>query len=179
MSIAKVMSPSLPRGVAVGGEALRDRPGELARLLPRPRRGARRVIGVAADRPRPAAPHRLAVEVGVAGVGGVAGHRPEPPDRLPVDREGQRVAGPDRGHRLARALVGGAVDAEVLDPEGGEHPLEARVVGALGKPEAAGLAEAAAVGGEAGVELEQPALAGRDQRQDRVGGRGAEQLDPA
>ncbi len=64
-------------------------------------------------------------------------------------------------------------------PAGGEQPLEAGLVGALGQPEAAGLAEAAPVRAQARVELQVAGRARSEHRKHRVGRRGGEQLDPA
>ena len=66
---------------ALGGkapEALGDGRQEGARLAAGDAAGDLRVVGPAADRPRARAAKRLAVEVGVGRIGGVAVERPQP-----------------------------------------------------------------------------------------------------
>ena len=82
-----------PSRSARGGCARRVGDGreELASLLARTGGPGVGVADLAADRPDPGAAQRLAVEVGVRRVGRIAVERPEPRDRLPVDREGDRA----------------------------------------------------------------------------------------
>ena len=109
VSIAKTSRPRRPRRRAYS----RRRAAAAARNSPAWRRAARRrrrrVVGAAADLPDPHAAQRLAGELGVGGVGGVAVERPEPLDRLPVDRQRHRAGlGGDRRQRVER-LLGGAL----------------------------------------------------------------------
>ena len=71
-----------PAASRLGREPLQPRGRRGARTRAACSRGARRrrlgVVGVAADRPRAGAAQRLAVEVGVDRVGGVAVERPDP-----------------------------------------------------------------------------------------------------
>ena len=80
--------------------------------------------------------------------------------------------GPHRRQGVERALVAALVGAEEPQAALGEQRLDSGAVGALGKPEALGGAEAAPVRAKAGVDLKAPAGGGGDQRQHRVGGRG-------
>ncbi len=112
----------------------------------------------------------------MAGIGRVAVQRPQPAHRLPVDRERRHARpGADRAQGRERRLPGRLVGAEGGEPDLGEEVLETGLVGAFGQPDAAGGAEPAPVRADRGLELQQPCLAGRDQRQQGMGrGRGDE-----
>ena len=178
MSIANVSRPRRSGLPAMGLEPLRHGRRERARLLASAPLGGLGVVSLAGDRPDPAAAKRLAMEVGEQRIGGVALERPQPLHRLPVDREGHRPVGGDRPKRPAGRLTSGLVGAEVLESELGEQVLQPRLVGAFRQPDPARSAEAPAVGAQPGVDLQEPALAGGDQRQDRVRRGRGEELDP-
>ena len=167
-----------PAAAALGGDSAPSRSATAAANSRACSRGARRrglgVVRLAADRPRAAAAQRLAMEVGVAGIGGVAVERPQP--RIASQSIG-KATGPAAAAigrsaasgRLVRALVG----AEVARcPRSAEQPLEPGLVGALRQPEAARLAEAPPVRARARRRAAAAApCAGREQRQHRVRGR--------
>ena len=75
--------------------------------------------------------------------------------------------------------MGALVDAEPAHALFAERALETGDVGALGKPEAAGPAEAPSVRADPGVELEPQPRQGRQHRQHGVGRRRGGELDPA
>ena len=182
VSIAKTSSPRRPRSAANRRQPGRDGGGELAgRARGRGPRGRVRVVRGRRRSPTGGPAQRLAMEVREGGVGRVAVERPEPADRLPVDRERQRAGrGRDRRQRrrrrLVRALVGAEVARAPARPSSRSSPGS---IGALREPEAARRAEAAPVRAQPGVDLQPAAGAGREQRQHRVGGRRGDQLDPA
>ena len=90
--------------LAMPREALRDRCEELARLLARALAPGLGVADLAPDRPDPGAAEGLAVKVRVDGIRRIAVERPEPGDRLPVDRERDRPRlGRNRAQRRERA----------------------------------------------------------------------------
>ncbi len=108
-----------------------------------PRRG---VVGAAADLPDADPAQRFPRELGVGRVGRVAVQRPEPADRLPVDREGGHGGiGRDRPQRRGSRLMSRLIGAEVLQAELCEEVLEPGLIGTLGKPDAARRPEAAPV----------------------------------
>ena len=165
----------------VAAQAGGDRSQELARLALRRGRCGGRVVGAAADPPDPHPAQRFAVELGIGGVRRVAVERPEPGDRLPVDRQrGRAGGGRDRRQGVERLGTWALWSTQnQLDSGLRQGPLETRRVGALGEPEAAVPAEAPAVRADPGVELQPQPGPGRQQRQHRVGGRGGGEGDPA
>ena len=161
---------------------------------PRSRRGTRRPGAAPQPRPRPGRRRRrrsvqsriprsdLPSNCGVGGVGGIAVERPEPADRLPVDRQRHR---PGLGRAPARSAASGSSWA-LWSTQNHSTPCSASPhsrpgrVGALRQPEAAVPAEAAAVRADAGVELQRAARRRvASSGSTRVGGRGGGQRHPA
>ena len=151
----------------------------LARPRPRPRRGRRRSPPIA---PGPRAAQRLAVEVRVDGVGGVALQRPQPLDRLPVDRERDRArprCATGASAAVARLARRTGRCRSSRGARSASSASSARLVGALRQPEPGRLAEAPAVRAQPGVDLQAPPGRRRHQGQHRVRRRRRHQLDPA
>ena len=181
VSIAKTISPRRPRSAAnrssrAATAATNSRPCSLARAS----RGGR-VVRSAADRPRARAAQRLAMEVGEGGIGRVAVQRPEPTDRLPVDRERRGPAAAAIGASAAeRRLVRGSgrcrSSASSRSASSRSSPGSYAHSGSQNPLE---LAEPAPVRAQPGVDLQPAAGAGGNQRQHRVGRRRGEQLDAA
>ena len=126
-------------------------------MLGRALRRGGRVVGRAGDRPEPHPVGREAVVLEVRRIRGVALVRPDETHRAPVDRERDRSAGqPDRTQRRGPPLVRALIEAGVGQPALRQHPLQAGHVCALRQPEAVGLAEAALMRANPGVDLKPP-----------------------
>ena len=113
-------------------------------------------------------------------MGRVAVGAPDQLDRLPVDRHGHRPRlGGHRRELVERAEPEriGLVHAEAARAVPCQLALEARLVAALGQPEAPAPAlEAPLVGGRPHADLQPPPAVRGQQRQQRVGGRARPQL---